>query len=915
MTLEAGRDLLHYRIVDKIGEGGMGVVWRAEDTSLGREVAIKVLPPTWVGDAERLQRFEREARLLASLNHPNVATVHGLHEAETATGPVRFIAMEYVPGEDLAARLERGPLGLEQALGTARRIARGLEAAHAAGVVHRDLKPANIRMTPDGNIKVLDFGLAKGALAEISGDPELSPTLTSAGTQAGVVLGTAAYMSPEQAKGQVVDRRADVWAFGVVLYEMLTGAGAFRGDSIADTMASVLKLEPDFDKLPSDTPVGVRRVLRRCLQKNPDRRLHSIADARIEIEEAELEVPPDSERSATSGGGKPTAPLRRRAFLLLAGAGLGLVVGALIWSLLAHDAPSRNAGGSNSVRRSVIPLPVGEPLNRGNNIAISPDGSVLALNAGLDEKSHLYLRRLDSFEMEVIPGTEGAEFPFFSPDGEHLGFFAGGALKKVSLRGGGSDVTVLCDVPVAGSGAWDASGWIYFTFGESRLARVRDDGGDPQELGDAGDVYNVHPLPGGRGILLTLQSADSPSIRKDTSTIAVLGPDGKTVTPVIDGGYNARYLASGHLVFMRGGGLYAVPFDLDRLEATPPAVSVQPGVWTDSIWAIARYDASSDGTLVFVSGGDFARTVPTWVDLETGAEEPLEIPPGVYNNFDLSPDGTQLAIQNAGGSQDQVYVYDSRRGTFTRLTQGGANIYPVWSLDGREVFFASNRDGKGFRLYRQPVDGSAPASRLLTDEQEGSMETSIRYPCSVTPDGNFLMIFTWAHPTRGGDLWKVPLHESGDPEVVLATEANEIIPQVSPDGRWLAYLSNQTGPYRILVRPFPGVKLRKWVVSSGSNGFDPRWSSSGDALLYREGVGRLMRAPVGVGDEFTPGVGRVLIETDFHDAAGSSFAVSPDGRRVLLNKPVDVSFWDGAPVSLVTGWGVEVSKAVGAGVD
>jgi serine/threonine protein kinase len=472
MTLEAGRDLLHYRIVDKIGEGGMGVVWRAEDTSLGREVAIKVLPPNWAGDAERLQRFEREARLLASLNHPNVATVHGLHEVETVTGPVRFIAMEYVPGEDLAARLGSGPLGLELALGTARRIARGLEAAHAAGVVHRDLKPANIRMTPDGNIKVLDFGLAKGALAEISSDPELSPTLT-AGTQAGVVLGTAAYMSPEQAKGQVVDRRADVWAFGVVLYEMLTGAGAFRGDSIADTMASVLKLEPDFDKLPSDTPVGVRRVLRRCLQKDPDRRLHSIADARIEIEEAELDGHADGEEVATFGDGEPTARWRARALPLVMAAGLGLVVGALVWSLLANYEPSRNAGGSNSVRRSVIPLPVGEPHNRGNSIAISPDGSVLALNAGLDEKSHLYLRRLDSFEMEVIPGTEGAELPFFSPDGEHLGFFAGGALKKVSLTGRGSDVTVLYDVPVAGSGAWDASGWIYFTFGESRLARVR----------------------------------------------------------------------------------------------------------------------------------------------------------------------------------------------------------------------------------------------------------------------------------------------------------------------------------------------------------------------------------------------------------------------------------------------------------
>ena len=910
MTPQPGQTLLHYRLVEQIGEGGMGVVWKAKDISLGRDVAIKVLPTTWARDAERLQRFEREARLLASLNHPNVATVHGLHEAQAAEGSIRFIAMEWVPGEDLASRLERGPLDLEQALQTARRIAQGLEAAHAAGVVHRDLKPANIRITPDGKIKVLDFGLAKAAVAETSGDLELSPTLTSAGTQAGVVLGTAAYMSPEQAKGLAVDKRADVWAFGVVLYEMLTGAGAFRGDSIADTMASVLKLEPDFDKLPSNTPAGVRRVLRRCLQKDPDIRLHDIADARIEIEEADLDAPLDSAGAVTVDGGELAAARRLRALPLLAATGLGLVAGALLWSFFGNDAPSPDATGASRVRRSVIPLPEGKPLNRGNSIAISRDGSLLALNVGLDGQSRLYLRRFDSFEMEAIPGTEGSRFPFFSPDGDQLGFFSGGDLKKVSLRGGGRDVTVLCDAPVTRGGTWDTSGWIYFTFGESRLARVREDGGDREELGEAGDVHHVQALPDGRGILLTLQGAGSPSIRKDTSKIALLSADGKTVKPVLDGGYNTRYLSSGHLVFMRGGGLFAVPFDLNRLEASPPAVAVQPEVWTDSVWALARYDVSSDGTLVYVSGGDFARTVPTWVDLETGEEEPLPVPHGVYNNFDLSPDGTQLAIQNAGGAQDQVYVYDSRRGTFTRLTLDGANIYPAWSHDGREVYFASSRDGQGYRLYRKPVDGSAPASRLLTDEQESLMETDLRYPASVTPDGKFLLIFTWAHPTRGGDLWKVPLDGSGAPEAVLATEANEIIPQVSPDGKWLAYLTNRAGRYRIMARPFPEVERREWVVS-GDDGFDPRWSSRGDALLYRQGWGRVMRVPVGDGDELTPGVARQLLEIDFHDAAGSSFAVSPDGKRVLVNKPVEVSLREETPVTLVTGWAGEVSRAVG----
>ena len=909
MHLNPGQSLLHYRIVDKIGEGGMGVVWKAEDTSLGRTVAIKVLPGTWAADPERQQRFEREARLLASLNHPNVATVHGLHEAETAEGSVRFIAMEWVPGEDLAARLSRGPLTLEQTLQTARRIAQGLEAAHAAGVVHRDLKPGNIRLTPDSKIKVLDFGLAKGALAAASGDPELSPTLTSAGTQAGVILGTAAYMSPEQAKGHEVDKRADVWAFGVVLYEMLTGAGAFKGDSVADTMASVLKLDPDFDKLPPDTPADVRRVLRRCLQKDPARRLHDIADARIELEEVDLDTPPET---AATDGAAPTAPARTRALPIIAAAALGLIAGALLWSFFGtnKDAPSTGARGPAPVIRSLIPLPEGQTVNWGHPVALSPDGSVLAMNIGLDEQARLFLRHLDSFELELLPGTEGAFFPFFSPDGEELAFIADGQLKKVSLRGEGRDVTALCDVPTSRGGTWSDDGWIYFTFGESRLARVREDGGEPQELGEAGDVHHVAALPGGRGVLLTVQPSDAPSNRKDTSTISVLSPDGATVKPVLEGGYNARVLSSGHLVFMRGGGLFAAPFDLDQLEASLPAASVQPGVRADSIWAIAAYDVSSDGTLVYVQGGDYARTVPTWVDLATGAEEPLAIPEGFYNNFDLSPDGARLTIQNASGAQDQVYVYDFRRESFSRLTHDGANIYPVWSHDGREVFFASSRDGKGYSLYRKPVDGSAPASRLLTDEQEALMETDLRWPGTVTPDGKFLLIFTWAHPTRGGDLWKVPLDGSGDPEVVLATESNEIIPQVSPNGKWVAYLEDRSGPYHIMVRPFPDVGRREWVVSGG-DGYDARWTSGGDALLYRTGWGRLMEVAVGSGDELAPGVPRELIEVDAHDSAGSSFAVSPDGKRVLVNKPVDFSLLDETPVTLVTGWAAEVARVAG----
>ncbi len=892
-----GERIAHFEITGKLGEGGMGQVFRARDTRLNRDVALKVLPEAFARDQERMARFTREAQMLAALNHPGIAAIYGVEH----DGPRRALVMELVEGETLQDRISRGAVPPEECARIGMEIATALEAAHAKGIVHRDLKPANVMLTPGGGVKVLDFGLAKAAAAEPTGDPELSPTLTSAGTQAGIVLGTAAYMSPEQARGLPVDRRSDIWAFGVVLYEMLTGGRAFEGDSIADTMASVLKLEPDLGRLPPSTPAGMRRLLRRCLRKDPDRRLHDIADARIELDDMDPAV----------AGGDVKVPRPARALPLLAAAAAGLLAGAVLGWLLRDPGPAAPGmpAGASPVRRAAIPLPPGEVLSRGNPIALAPDGSRLALAIGLGESSRLHLRRLDSFDLEALSGTEGATHPFFSPDGSQLGFFSGGQLKKVSLRGGARDVTVLCDAPTTRSGTWDAGGWIYFTFGESRLARVRENGGEPEELGDAGEVHHVQALPGGRGTLITLSQPAAGSIRKDLSTLAVLAPDGRTVTPVLDNGYSARYLSSGHLVFMRSGGLFAVPFDLERLAASPPAVSVQPSVWTDSIWALARYDLAADGTLAYLPGGDIARSIPTWIDLETGKEEPLPVPAGVYNNFDLSPDGAQLAIQNASGAQDQVYIYDTRRGTFTRLTLEGASTYPVWSHDGREVFFASSRGGEGYRLYRQPVDGSALASPLLSDSQQAVMETHLAWPTSVTPDGAFLLLFTWAHPRRGGDLWKVPLDGAGDPQVVLASDANEIIPQISPDGRWLAFLTDRSGPYRIVVRPFPDVERREWVVS-GDEGYDPRWSAQGDALLYRQGWGRLMRVPVGRGEDLAPGLARELFETDFHDAAGSSFAVSPDGKRVLVNKPTDTSLRATTPVALVTGWGTELSRLV-----
>jgi len=890
-----GSTIAHYTITAKLGEGGMGEVYRATDDRLNRDVAIKLLPAAVAEEPMRLARFKREAQLLAALTHGNIAQVYGFEEHEGQ----HAIVQELVEGEDLAERLRRGPLPLEDARDVALQIAEALEAAHEKGIVHRDLKPANVKLAPDGTVKVLDFGLAK-ALADDPGDVDLSnsPTMTAAATQAGIILGTACYMAPEQAKGKPVDRRADVWAFGCVLYEMLSGRRPFEGDGVSELLAHVITQEPDLSALPGDTPGPLRELLERCLRKDPRKRVPDIAVARIALQELD--------HAAEDAPREPVAPPRGilAAWWLPGIAGLALGLAAM-WLALGGGETSTPPGQAQAVHRASILLPEEIPLLWSDSIALSPGGSTLAFLGDMDP-SRVYVRRLDSLEFEAIPGTEGALGLFFSPDGQSIGFLAGGQLKTVSLRG--YKVSVLCDAEAGWKGTWNDNGWIYFTFGESRLARIREEGGPVEDLGEVGDVHHLKALPEKRGVLLTVHNSGEPSTRKDTGQIVVLSDDLST-KPVLDNGYNARYLSSGHLVFVRGSSLFAVAFDLDRLEATPPAVSVLSGLSTDSIWAVAHYDTSLDGTLVYRAGGDVARTVPTWVDLETGEEETLSIPPALYNTFDLSPDGTRLAIQDLNGPQDQIWIHDARLDTFTRLTVEGSNTYPVWSHDGREVFFASNRDGED-RLFRRPVDGSAPASRLLTNAQEALMETDRRWPSSVTPDGKFLVIYTWGHPQRGGDLWKVPLDGSGDPEALLATDANEIIPEVSPDGRWLLFLSNERGRYQVVVRPFDDIESREWNASGGS-GSDGIWSPLGDEILYWEGLSyTLMSTPVLPGDEFAIGASRPVRSIPYHDASGPSLAVSPDGRRVLVQKPVDQDMMSTAPLNLVTGWDLEVTRLV-----
>ena len=884
----------------------MGEVYRATDSRLNRDVAIKLLPPRVGQDTTRLARFKREAQVLAALAHGNIAQVYGFEEQEGR----HAIVLELVEGEDLAERLKRGPLPLEDVRHVALQIAEALEAAHEKGIVHRDLKPANVKLAPDGTVKVLDFGLAKALVGDPSeGDISDSPTMTAAATQAGIILGTASYMAPEQAKGKPVDRRADVWAYGCVLYEMLTGRRPFAGDSVSEVIAHVITQEPDFTALPAGTPVPLRDLLDRCLRKDPRQRVPDMAVARIalhELDDRPVESPHD------------TVPPARgiMAAWWLAGI-VGLVLGlGLMWFAVGDATSSKATTGKHTLQRASVLLPDSVAVRWTESIALSPDGSTLAVVGGrcpegsarrsCVDLSSIYVRRLDSLDFEELPGTEGAVGVFFSSNGQSIGFLADGQLKTVSLQG--HKVSVLCDAEAGWKGAWSSSGWIYFTFGESRLARIRDEGGAVEDLGEVGDVFHLKALPQGRGVLLTIRDAGGPSTRKDTAKIVVLSDDLVT-TPVLDGGYNARYLSSGHLVFVRGSNLFAVPFDLDRLQATPPAVNVLADVSTDSVWAIAHFDISLDGTLVYLAGGDLARTVPTWVDLESGEEEQLSIPNALYNTFDLSPDGTQLAIQDLNGPQDQIWIHDARRDTYSRLTLEGSNGFPVWSHDGREVFFASNRDGED-RLFRRPVDGSAPASRLLTDEQEALMEVDSRSPSAVTPDGAFLVIYTWGHPKRGGDLWKVPLHGDGDPEVLLATDANEIIPEVSPDGRWLLFLSNERGRYEVVVRPLDDMQSRAWYASDGA-GSDGIWSPQGDAILYWKGhTDLLMRTAVELGETLQFGASEVVRSIEYHDASGPSLAVSPDGRRVLVQKPVGQQVVSSEPLTLVTNWHLEVTRLV-----
>jgi eukaryotic-like serine/threonine-protein kinase len=865
------RTIAHYRIQEKIGAGGMGEVYRATDSRLGRDVALKVLPEAFARDAERMARFEREAKVLASLNHPNIASIYGLEESNSA----RALVMELVEGQTLSERIRQGPLPLDEALSIAKQIAEGLEFAHERGIIHRDLKPSNVKVTPDGAVKVLDFGLAKALEGETT-EEELqnSPTLSAAATRAGVLLGTAAYMSPEQARGKRVDRRADIWAFGCVIYEMLTGRDAFSGETTSDILACVIRAEPDWSQLPTATPQAVRHLLRRCLQKDPKQRLRDIGDARIAIEE----VLSGSAAAETAAGLAAAPPHWRRVIL---GAIAGLILGGLITAAVLLTRSSRMQ--SLAPVRLSIPLPAGQLFDNGQpNLAISPDGMEIAYCARNASGAYqIYLRNLDESVAKPVEGTEDGASPFFSPDGKSLGFStSNGKLDKVSASGGPPQV--LCSSVGDGGGAWAADDAIYFSGATHNLGltarsgyglmRVPGSGGECQQVlmpdGKKGELFLQHPqtLPGGRALLFTAANG----FGTEQSSIAVLSlKTGKRET-LLQNAVRASYVSPGYIVFSRSGKIWTVPFDLQNLKLAGTPVPLIEGVASNTSDKSGQFAVSQSGVLVYAPGAG-AESERQVVEVDRkGQVHPLTQSLRAYEDLDLSPDGHHLAF-TIEGPQWNVWTYDIQRGTLSRLSFENDNRDPFWTADGKKIVYSSLRNGQ-WELDMKAADGSGTEQKL---HSSGSWE----FATSFSPDGQN-MAFTLSNAATGLDIWILPLETAGKPYVFLQTPFMEYFGQFSPDGHWIAYESNESGRSEVYVQPFPGPG-GKWQISN-EGGERAVWPRNDNEIFYRNGK-KLMAVPVLTTPAFSAGTPHELFEGDFF-SSGHYYDASPDGQHFFFIK-------------------------------
>ena len=894
MLLTPGTRLGPYEIQSALGAGGMGEVYRARDTRLKRDVALKILPESFATDPDRLARFQREAEVLASLNHPNIAAIHGIEEGPAEAGHhVRALVMELVEGETLADRIARGPLPLDEALPIARQIAEALEAAHEQGIIHRDLKPANIKVRPDGTVKVLDFGLAKALHGPLpDANVSHSPTLSIAATGAGIVLGTAAYMSPEQARGKTVDRRTDLWAFGCVLFEMLTGAPAFAGEDVTEIIAAVVMKDPPFETLPSQIPPAIQTLLRRCLRKDRRDRLPDAGAARVEIQDAlnpqQAPMAAQGQVHVRSAGTRPFVPWSIAAVATIA----AIVAGV---PYLVRSSPDAAA-----IRFFVEPpdgLSIDTVGSAGGTaqapVVISPDGRQVAFvtrnKAGTRQ---LWVRPLDGLDARLLNGTDGAMSPFWSYDSRFIGFFADGKLKKIDISGGAP--FTLADAPDPRGGAWNADDVIVFSPGAGPLKKVSAAGGDPTDATTlaSGEVRHNRPffLPDGRhlfhnvqggapGIYLSsLDSTERKPIALNTDTVPVM-------------------FSQGHLLFVRQGTLVAQPFNEASLELTGEAVPVAEEIQITGgpLPFIAILSASDTGVLVYRTGVNSNGSTLQWVDrsgnrLGTLGEE------ADYGDVALSPDATRVAVSvldRARNTRD-LWIYDIMRGIRTRFTfDAGDERFASWTPDGSHIVFSSNRVGNE-DLYRKSSNGAGVEEAVLTAE-------GTQRPFSWSSDGRYLLYESGTPP----DIWVLPTFGDRKPFPLLETPFVEAQPRLSPDGKWVAYQSNESGRAEVYVTGFPKA-AGKWQVST-SGGSWPAWNGAGTELFYvNTNTSEFLAADVSSeADGFRVRGVQPLFQISAR-ILGSSYAATPDGKRFLVNTiPESVSV---APLTVVVNWAAALRR-------
>ncbi len=891
-----GESLLHYEIKDRIGKGGMGEVFSARDTKLGRDVAIKILPAELAGDPEREARFQREARALASLQHPNVASVYGFEEVDG----VRFLVMELIAGAELGLRMREGPISTEETRNIARQIAAGLEAAHENGIVHRDLKPANIMETPDGEVKILDFGLAQAWFGDSDGttDSSTNPTITAAMTQVGTVLGTAAYMSPEQARGSSVDRRADIWAFGVILYEMLTGQKLFHGETISDTLAAVLRAEPDWDALPVAESPALCRLIERCLERNPRQRLRDIGEARIFLQDGGASSSNLSfsqlDMAAAAVGRAPARPPRLlMTVLAVACLAVGTVLG---WQVLARPVPV-------PVLHTMIPPPAESDYDLKGSApgpaALSPDGRMLAFTAADAEGTTLlYLRHLDKGESVSLSGTEGAAYPFWSPDSRFIGYFepAGEKLRKVAVAGG--PPVTLCAARNGKGGSWNSQGDVIFAPNyNTGIHKVPAIGGDPVPLTTLGPEYESHRhprfLPGGRQFIFTGRHSESGR----TNDVFLASFDTSIAPRVISESQGHADYVQGHLLTVREGVLMATPFTPDQERLTEGGTPLVENVLVITGAAVAVFGPAPTGMLVFQTGASAeSGKMIYWTDIENGGLQALGDPGQIFHPV-ISPDGRRAVVEvrNASNEGTDLWLVDLETGLRTRFTFApGDEARPCWSPSGDSVFYASSDEGT-FRIVEQPVEGQGGAAIVLESPSE-------ILPTSVGVSGRNLLV-DFEREDGDVELRRLSLEPGADEFVTLATSADGNLGGgvYSPDGRWIAYHTESAAGWDVFVIPAAG-GARKWQVTTDGAVY-PRWSRDGTELWVSQFSGGLRAYAVdGSGQTFRVGTFRQTVVITSPDASGNYYDLHPDGVRILQSGTDPAFRAEVSYLHLVTDW-------------